>query len=522
MRFTANIDAMPKTAASAARQRSKVLFAVAALILSTQVASAELVVVPAAEMSGIEAWKEGQSWGAGRFFFAGKTPLVKSVTLEGGTYSVYARVFTSPSTKAGLRILVNGKYLVPPMQAKVAKLGWVRIASVMLPKGAAEIRVEPPKPEGVGTHNLGALAFCSSPLDDRVGRTIAFTEWLRRELIRLEAARPAPRSAIEARERQQALRHGLLDALGLDPLPPRTPLNSQITGRIEKDEYVIEKVAYESRPNHVVPALLYLPKNVQGPVPAVISAIGHWSYGKSSKAPQRRGIGLAKRGYAVLALDPAYAWERSIPGNSEGFEPLVAGGCIAGHEVWDIMRGADYIETRPEIDATKLGLTGASGGGLQTFYAGAVDERFDAVMPAVALWDMSQLALNGYYSGDNWVPGISRMGGMGNLIALTAPRAMLIMNVDADYCTSYACEQMVNGARPYYRLLGSEDKILHTIENGSHDYTKRMREDTYAFVDRWLKGTGDGFPVEETGVEEELLDVNDPALFVFEGGKNSR
>ncbi|MEI2726456.1 MAG: acetylxylan esterase [Verrucomicrobiota bacterium] len=425
-----------------------------AVLVSAPAAWGELVIVPAKEMSGIESWKEGQSWGAGNFFSSSGAPLTKSVDFAGGEYAVYLRMYTSPSMEADIRILVNGKRLVPPMQAKVAKLGWVRLGSVVLPKGVAEIRVESPTPGTASSHNLAALAFSSTPLDDRVGRITTFTEWLRQELIRLEAPQPAPRTATEARERQQALRQKLLATLGLDPLPPRTPLNPKVAGRIEKDDYVIEKIAYESRPNHIVPALLYLPKNTTNPVPAVISAIGHWSSGKSSTKPQLRAITLARHGYAVLALDPAYAWERRIPGNSEGFEPFVAGGAIAGHMAWDIMRGADYLEMRPEIDAKRLGVTGASGGGLQTFYAGAVDARFTAVMPAVALWSMPELAVNAYYSGDNWVPGISRLGGMGNLIALTAPRAMLIMNVDADYSTSYACEQMVNAARPYYRLLG--------------------------------------------------------------------
>ena len=138
-------------------------------------------------------------------------------------------------------------------------------------------------------------------------------------------------------------------------------------------------------------------------------------------------------------------------------------------------------------------------------------------MPAVALWPMSELAVNFYYSKDNWVPGISQMGGMGSLIAVTAPRAMLIMNVDADYATSYACEQMVNAARPFYRVLGAESRISHTIEPGVHDYTKHMRENTCAFLDRWLKGVGDGFPVEEPPIDSEVFDQEDPALLVFEG-----
>ncbi len=517
MRFRNTRTGAQTTPLRAPRRLFATITVVLAVLLPASMGWAELVLVPAAEMEGIDQWQEGQTWGAGNYFTSNGSPVSKRVDFEGGEYAVYARVYTSPSVPADIRIRVNGHCLVPPMQARVCKFGWVRVASVVLPEGTAEVRVEPPAPGTASNHNFAALAFCSTPMDDRVGRVIAFEEWLRHELVRLEAPRPAPRSASEARERQQQLRARLLDTLGLDPLPPRTPLNASVKGRIEKEDYFIEKVAYESRPNHVVPALLYLPKNMAEPVPAIISAIGHWSYGKSSEKPQLRGIGLAKHGYAVLAIEGVYAWERHIPGNNEGFGPFVAGGAIAGHEVWDIMRGVDYLESRPDIDTTRLGITGASGGGLQTFYAGAVDERFDAVMPAVALWPMSELAVNFYYSGDNWVPGISQMGGMGSLLAMTAPRAMLIMNVDADYATSYACEQMVNAARPFYRVSGMESRLLHTIEPGVHDYTKRMRENTYGFVDRWLKGTGDGFPVDEPPLEGELFDENDPAILVFGG-----
>ena len=497
----------------------KLMTITALLLFSTATALSEMVLIPANQMSGIESWKEGQSWGAGNFFSSDGSAASTNIDLEGGEYTLYARIFTSPVTDADLRIYVNDACLIPPMQAKVHKLGWVSLGTARLPAGQTTIRVEPSVPGVAGDQNFAAIALCSTPFDDPVGRIMAFTEWLRHELIRLEAPKPAPRTLAEAQAQQEFLRRELLNALGLDPLPPRTPLNPSVTGRIEREGYSIEKVSFESRPNHVVPALLYLPQNVEKPVPAIVSAIGHWSYGKSSNAPQLRGIALAKQGYAVLALEACYAWERGIPGNSEGFEPFVAGGAIAGHMVWDIMRGVDYLETRPDIDTTRLGITGASGGGLQTFYAGAVDTRFKAVMPAVALWSMPELAINFYYSGDNWVPGISRMGGMGTLIALTAPRAMLVMNMDSDYSTSYACEVMVNAARPYYRLYGAENRILHTIEKGPHNYTRRMRENTCAFVDRWLKEIGDGLPVPEAELEKELLDQEDPALFVFENGK---
>jgi hypothetical protein len=113
-----------------------------AVFLNTPQAAAELILIPATDMSGIESWKEGQSWGAGNFWSTDGSPVSTVVTLEGGEYAVYARIFTSPFTDADLHVRVNGRLLIPPMQAKVHKLGWVRLAHVKLPKGEVSIRVE--------------------------------------------------------------------------------------------------------------------------------------------------------------------------------------------------------------------------------------------------------------------------------------------------------------------------------------------------------------------------------------------
>lgn len=490
-----------------------------ALLVGGFGAQAELILLRATEFEGIESWKEGQSWGAGNFFSTDGSSVSKTVVAEGGEYEIYARIFASPSTDADIRFVINDHVLIPPMQARVHKLVWVRLASVVLPPGEVTIRVDPPTAGQASNHNFQAIALASDRMDDRVGRTLDFSHWLRHELLRLEGPRPAPRTAEEVLAWQEETREKFATVLGLNPLPERTPLNAFTTGTIDMPDYTIEKVAFESRPNHVVPALLYLPKNVDGPVPAVISAIGHWSYGKSSNAPQQRGIGFAKQGYALLSLEAAYAWERGIPGNSEGYEPIVSGGAIAGHLVWDIMRGADYLQSRDDIDGSKLAVTGASGGGLQASYAGALDERFKAVLPAVALWSMPEMAVGFYYSTDNWVPGLSLLGGMGKLVALTAPRAVLMMSTDADYASAFAQEVMIDAVRPHYRLLGAGNRLQHTIEKAGHSYTQRMREDSYAFLDRWVRGTGDGFPVAEDDFSDELFDQEDPVLFVFEGGK---
>ena len=143
--------------------RSRVAWPVAmTLVLCATAAWAEMILVPATEMAGIEGWKQGQSWGAGDFFSSNGSPVMKRVPFQGGAYEVYARIYTSPSAPADIRIWVNDHCLVPPMQAKVVKFGWVKVASIILPKGEVEIRVESPIRGKANNYSFAALAFCST------------------------------------------------------------------------------------------------------------------------------------------------------------------------------------------------------------------------------------------------------------------------------------------------------------------------------------------------------------------------
>lgn len=247
---------------------------------------AEIVVLDAREFTGITNWKEVNSWDADNFFSTNGSEIHQSVFLESGDYNLYVRLYTSPEIESDIHLYISDIPLVPPMQARVHKLGGIRVGTVRLPEDTMHIRLAPPVVGGASQHNFAVLALCSTATDDRVGRLITFTEWLRHELIRMEAPKPAPYTMNEAQERQKMLRKELLLTLGLGPFPPRTPLNSRSMGYIQRNGYIVEKIAFESRPNHVIPALLYLPKNTIQPVPAIVSAIGHWGHGKSSKDPQ--------------------------------------------------------------------------------------------------------------------------------------------------------------------------------------------------------------------------------------------
>lgn len=484
------------------------------MILFLVPAFADSVLLTADQMEG--SWPKG----LGRAVIgkigrkADGTALTKTITLEGGKYQVHIRALTSLTQRGSYRITIGDRQLITPAQGKSLRIGWIRAGTVEAPRGMIAIRIEDAEPGGGGV--LDAIALASDPLGDRAGRALAFDEYMRDEVARMTAPLAPPASAAEARQRQQAMRERLLRAIGLDTLPPRTPLHPISAGKIDRGDYVIEKIAFESRPRHLVPGLLYLPKNGKWPVPAIINLIGHWNAGKSSDVPQLRAIGLAKCGYAVLSIDPCYAWERAIPGNSEGWDPYVSGAAINGHMAWDVMRAVDYLETRKEVDPERIGATGASGGGQQTLYAGAVDERIKAVAPAVYVWSFRDFA-HWQHSYDNWLPGALQNGDMAATLALIAPRALLVLSVTRDYGSLEGSRRQVEQASAFYKALAAEGKISQFVTEAGHDYNQPMREAMYGFMDRWLKGTGDGAPQPEPRLDP--FPENATELLVFKSGK---
>jgi len=177
----------------------------------------------------------------------------------------------------------------------------------------------------------------------------------------------------------------------LGPLPERTPLNAQVTGRLERDGYTVEKLLLESQPGFYVTANLYLPVPGRFPAPAILNPVGHWRHGKAEDLVQARGIGLARHGYVALIYDPIGQEERSQERESvqrrnpqpaatrqhaaAGLPCTLIGQTIINHILWDGVRMLDYLESRPEVDATRIGCTGASGGGYQTMFLNALDPR---------------------------------------------------------------------------------------------------------------------------------------------------
>ncbi len=206
--------------------------------------------------------------------------------------------------------------------------------------------------------------------------------------------RSAIRTAEDLRARNTYVREKLIEMLG--GLPEKYPLNPVVTATLERNEYRIENVLFESRPDFQVSGNLYLPANGDGPFPAVVVPGGRHSLGRLHPSQQLACLNLVHAGFAVLAFDTIgqgerrHDWnpgsgtkeldnprlERVLPGGLL----LLAGENLAQYQVWDGIRAVDYLLTRDEIDAQRIGCAGHSLGGYLALLLGVVDERIACVV----------------------------------------------------------------------------------------------------------------------------------------------
>src|SRR5262245_26805631 len=192
--------------------------------------------------------------------------------------------------------------------------------------------------------------------------------FLREEGKKLRAGDRPPTSRKEWDQRRGRLVKAMREAMG--PLPDKDcPLEPRVIGTLKRAGYSIEKVIFQSRPDVWVTASVYVPANVSGKVPAVLVVHGHWAGARRDPVVQARCLGLVKLGFFVLAVDAFGAGERhprvargSYHGALLGSTLWPAGHTLLGLQVYDNRRAVDYLAGRPEVDADRLGITGASGG----------------------------------------------------------------------------------------------------------------------------------------------------------------
>jgi cephalosporin-C deacetylase-like acetyl esterase len=309
--------------------------------------------------------------------------------------------------------------------------------------------------------------------------------------------------------RRPQMRRQFLWMLGLDPLPKRTPLKPRITGQFERDTYRVEKIVFESLPGLYVTGNLYLPKQAQGRLPGVVYLSGHSPGPWGAKVQyQHHGIWLARHGYVAFLLDTIEFGE--VPGIHHGTHDLgmwywlSLGYTPAGPEVWNAVRALDYLETRPEVDAKRVAVTGISGGGAITWFAAAADERFQVAAPVCATWTVEHhAALDAVHENCDCIYFINTfLADLPAAGALIAPRPLKILSAMRDRSFPRAgYREVYQQVRRVYELYGAAERVTEYEHDAPHQDIPAFRKEAYEWINRWLKN--DATPYEEGEIKRE-------------------
>lgn len=361
-----------------------------------------------------------------------------------------------------------------------------------------------------------------------------WNDWPLYLTAKVNAARAQRKAALErlqteaqVQERIQAVRDKVWELIG--GRLEKTPLNPVISGTIERKTYRIEKVIFESQPQVFVTAHLYVPAsgnpNARPPYPAILSSLGHTSNGKAYRNYQYVFQTLARMGYVVLAFDPFGQGERhqylnpktgksrySPTGeHSQAGRPLLLlGASFSQYLAWDAVRALDYLLTRPEVDPTRIGLTGHSGGGTMTMYLCALEPRIQVAVevegnsenlagpnydPPGAVADAEQNLVGGLAmdSGDSGSP---LLVDRGDLLMAFAPKPLLMCFSTHDSGTTYSptyvegTHEVFQELKNAYKRLGAEEKVSLFTSTLPHDFDFLNRQATYAWFNQWLGKKG--------------------------------
>jgi dienelactone hydrolase len=309
------------------------------------------------------------------------------------------------------------------------------------------------------------------------------------------------RSLDEWRTNRDEYRRELREMLGLWPMPERTELKPVVTGKLEREDFVVEKLYFQASPRLYVTANLYLPKNLPKPAPGILYVCGHARVVTNGVSCgnklgyQHHGAWFARNGYVCLLIDTLQLGE--IEGmhhgtyregqwwwNSRGYTP-------AGIEAWFGIRALDYLCSRPEVDKERVGMTGRSGGGSYTWTVAALDERVKVAAPIAGMTDLCNQIVDGAVEGhcDCMFFVNTYRWDFPQVAALIAPRPLLIGNSDKD--TIFPLDGVVRlheKTRRIYQLYGAADHLGLLITEGPHADTQDLQVPVFRWFNRFLKG----------------------------------
>jgi len=333
---------------------------------------------------------------------------------------------------------------------------------------------------------------------------------LNREAQELLTARSkkvaALRSKADWERRQAEVRDALVRLMG--PFPEKSPLNARITGTVQARGFRVEKVVFESMPRFYVTGCLFVPDNLKGKAPAILDVIGHTDVAFRAVSYQQLILNLVDKGFIVFAVDPVGQGERlqyydpergvsKVGGATAehsylGKQCFLTGSSAAHYFAWDGIRAIDYLVSRPEVDPGRIGVTGISGGGTQTSYISALDERVKAAAPSNYICGLSRLfeSIGPQDAEQNLLGGVTAGIDHGDFLEVRAPKPTLVVATTRDFFSIQGARETVAEARRAFEALGSPSNLSIFEDDHGHGYTKKTREAIYAFFQRYLENPG--------------------------------
>lgn len=307
-------------------------------------------------------------------------------------------------------------------------------------------------------------------------------------------------------KRQQDLKAIIWNQLG--GFFEKTPLNAKVTSVVQKEDFRIENLIYESLPGYYVTASLFIPNGLKGKAPAILFCSGHSALAYRRDVYQLPLQNLVKKGFIVLAFDPVSQGERVQYLNPESGESRIGSSTkehsyptvqsfLIGHStaryfVWDGIRGIDYLVSREEVDASRIGVHGLSGGGTQAAYIGALDDRVVAAAPSGYITGFKRLIESiGLQDGEqNFYHGLKEGIDHADFIEIRAPKPTLIMATTRDFFNISGTRDVYKRVKKVYELFGAGENVAMVEGDYEHGYEQNIREGMYAFFQKHLNLPG--------------------------------
>ncbi|MCA8948181.1 MAG: hypothetical protein KDE27_01685, partial [Planctomycetes bacterium] len=280
-------------------------------------------------------------------------------------------------------------------------------------------------------------------------------------------------------ERRLAVRRHVQDALGLLPPPPDVPFEVEVHGELAAEGVVLQRVSWIGFPGQRATGWLWLPKeHGEGRRPAILCPHGHWQNGAIHPVVQARCAAFARLGWLALAVDSVHV------------EDVASGVNSVGAMTWHNQRALGWLLARDDVDPTRVAVTGASGGGQQTYYLMALEDRLAAAAPIVmACYWREILSDTGAHCGCNHVPRAAATTDVPEMCAVFAPKPAFFGTVTGDWTHNFPTEGLPELTAHWLRLGGRAPGSRHGDEG--HNYDRPMREAVYGFLHDALIGPPD-------------------------------